>query len=131
MGRTVQIYPPPVSSAPFLVATFDDVGTLISTQTAGTWAEAEAWTGRASPNGQGRAPVGATDTADLLTGVREIAAFLGWTKHAAQHRIDGGLLPHFHVGRTICARRSTLNAWLAEADITSMAAREAEHGQRR
>lgn len=57
-----------------------------------------------------------TDKADLLYGVKAIAAFLSVPSRAAQHRIDQGVIPTFRIGASICARRSTLNAWLAECE---------------
>lgn len=66
--------------------------------------------------------------ADLLYGVKAIAAFLGLTDRQAQHRIDDGALPTFRLGGrargTICARRSTLRDHLAQLE---RAAREADH----
>ena len=53
------------------------------------------------------------DTADILWRVKPIAAFLGLSEKAAQHRIDKGEVPTFRMGGTICARRSTLLAWIA------------------
>lgn len=58
--------------------------------------------------------------ADLLYGVKAIAAFLGLTERQAQHRIDDGALPTFRLGGkkrgTICARRTTLRAHLAKLE---------------
>lgn len=56
------------------------------------------------------------NAADLLYGVKAIAAFLGLTERQAQHRIDDGEIPTFRMGGkkrgTICARRSSLRTWL-------------------
>ena len=54
--------------------------------------------------------------------MKAIAGFLQLPARAAQHRIDQGVIPTFRLGGSICARRSTLNAWLAE--------QEAAHGDR-
>jgi hypothetical protein len=62
---------------------------------------------------------------DLLYGAKAIAGFLGLPRRAAEHRIDAGLIPTFKMGGTICARRSTLNAWLAEAEARAQAERDA------
>ena len=58
--------------------------------------------------------------ADLLYGVPAIAAFLGLSRHQAQHRIDAGDLPTFRLGGkkggTICARRTSLRDHLAKLE---------------
>lgn len=63
--------------------------------------------------------------ADLLYGVKAIAAFLGLTRPQAQHRIDRGELPTFRLGEgvrgTICARRTTLRAHLAKLEREAQA----------
>lgn len=51
--------------------------------------------------------------ADLLYQVPAIAKFFGMTEKQARHRIERGEIPTFRMGGTICARRSTLTAWLA------------------
>ena len=68
------------------------------------------------------------ERSDLLHGVKAIAAFLNMGARVAQHRIDKGEVPTFKLGKNICARRSTLNAWLAgcEAKAREEAARAAE-----
>ena len=58
---------------------------------------------------------------DLLHGVQAIADFLGMRRHATQHRIDQGLIPTFKLGAIVCARRSTLNGWLAECEAKARA----------
>ena len=59
--------------------------------------------------------------ADLLVGVDAIAAYLGYTRSAAQHLIDEQTMPVFRIGRRVHARRSTLNAWLAECEAKARA----------
>ncbi len=54
--------------------------------------------------------------ADLLYGAKAIATFLGLTEKQARHRIENGQIPAFTIGTTICARRSTLNKWLADKE---------------
>lgn len=58
------------------------------------------------------------DKADILYGVPEIAAFMGMTARQVYHLRDSGALPTFTLpgGGKVCARRSTLNAWLAEQE---------------
>lgn len=63
----------------------------------------------------------ASDEADVLYQVRSIAAFLGMPEKAARHRIEAGEVPTFKIGRIVCARRSTLNAWLAECEAAALA----------
>lgn len=60
--------------------------------------------------------MGDTETAGLLVGVEAIAAFLGYTKTAAQHLIDKGALPIFRIGSRVHARRSSLNAWIGDLE---------------
>ncbi len=56
----------------------------------------------------------ALERADLIHGVEAIASFLAVRKRTAQHWIETqDDLPVFRVGRSICARRADLNAWLA------------------
>jgi hypothetical protein len=50
------------------------------------------------------------DTADLLYGVPSIAKFLGLKPNAVYHLVATGRVPHFKIGKTICARRAKLIA---------------------
>lgn len=61
------------------------------------------------------------ESADILHQYAEIGAFLRMTPKQVQHRIIAGEIPHFRIGRIVCARKSTLLAWLAdqEAKCTS------------
>ena len=45
---------------------------------------------------------------DLLHGIPAIAAHLTMTVRQAGYQIEKGLLPTFRMGRTVCARKSTL-----------------------
>jgi hypothetical protein len=56
------------------------------------------------------------ENSDLLYGVPAIAAFLGLRTKQARHRISDGTIPSFRIGGTICARRSSLAAWLEECE---------------
>ena len=47
--------------------------------------------------------------ADLLTGVEEIARFIGWPLRKTQHQIASGRLPVKRFGQTIIARKSELD----------------------
>ena len=61
-----------------------------------------------------------TDTSnpagDLLYGAHRIAEFLGITQRAAYHLIETKRIPFFKIGKTVCARRSTLAARIAELE---------------
>lgn len=57
--------------------------------------------------------------ADLLYGVPAIAKFLGIRDKQARPKIDRGLIPSFRIGGTICSRRATLKAWLAEQEAAA------------
>ena len=56
---------------------------------------------------------------DLLYGVPAIARFLRLRERQARHRIDNGTIPTFRLDGTICARESSLNAWLAEREAAA------------
>lgn len=53
---------------------------------------------------------------EMLYGTKAIAEFLGIRPRQALHLMEQGRLPHFHIGRVLCANRSTLRAWLAEQE---------------
>lgn len=54
--------------------------------------------------------------ADLLYGMPAVARHLGLKVPQARHLSDKGTIPTFKVGKMTCARRSTLDAWLAERE---------------
>ena len=56
------------------------------------------------------------NSADLLHGVPAIAAFMGLEERQARHLADTTNIPTFKIGGRICARRSSLRAWLAECE---------------
>ncbi len=56
---------------------------------------------------------------ELLYGCRAVADYLGIKPRQALYLIEAGRLPVFREGRTICTRRSTLDAWLAHRDATA------------
>ena len=62
--------------------------------------------------------------ADLLTGYQSIGDYLGWDRRQAEHRSTTGEIPTFKIGRTVCARMSSLDAHIAKLD-------EVANGQRR
>ena len=65
--------------------------------------------------------------ADLLYGVPAIAIFLGLGNRQVYHLKETGALPTFTLGETgkICARRSTLNQWLADQEAKARTAETA------
>lgn len=67
-------------------------------------------------------------TPDMLYGVPSISQFLGLKRRQAQYLIEKGRLPIFRPGdgKVICARRSTLTAWLAEQETAYASRRGGE-----
>ncbi len=68
-------------------------------------------------NGAERRP--ADGRSELLHGAQDIAAFLGLTVRQVERHIAQSNLPVFRLGRTVCARRSSLDRWLAELENQS------------
>jgi hypothetical protein len=56
------------------------------------------------------APEAKSNAADFLYGTAAIAAHLGIRHRQAEHLIFSGRLPAFKIGKTVCARRSKLDA---------------------
>lgn len=52
---------------------------------------------------------------DLLVGAGAIAKFLGVSPRQVYRLTYDGLVPHFKLGGSVAARRSSLAKWLAEA----------------
>jgi len=59
------------------------------------------------------------ENSDLLYGVAAIASYLGLTEKQARHRTQQGTIPTFKMGSVVCARRSSLRAWLANLESQS------------
>ena len=53
---------------------------------------------------------------DLLLGAPSIARFLGLNSRQVYRLIYCGIIPHFKLGGSVSARRSTLSKWLAEQE---------------
>lgn len=53
---------------------------------------------------------------DLLVGAKAIAAHLGLTERQAHHLLFTKRLPALKLGGRVAARKSTLAAWLADAE---------------
>lgn len=49
---------------------------------------------------------------DLLSGVRQIAEYLGEPKRRTEYLAERGLIPVFRIGSRVCARKSELAAAL-------------------
>ena len=58
---------------------------------------------------------------DLLYGVEAIAGHLSLTKRQALHLHEKSEIPTFKMGRTVCARRSTLAAHFAAQEAVARA----------
>ncbi len=56
----------------------------------------------------------------LLYGVQAIADFLGVRKRQALGLIERGHLPHYHVGKIVCANRATVTAWLRDREAQAL-----------
>ncbi|KNY13097.1 hypothetical protein AKG11_30975 [Shinella sp. SUS2] len=54
--------------------------------------------------------------ADFLYGVPAIAGYLGMREKQVRNRIEQKVIPTFKIKGTICSRRSTLDAWVAEQE---------------
>lgn len=59
---------------------------------------------------------------DLLYGMPAIARHLNIRPRQAHHLKEKGGLPIFDLAGVLCARRSTLNAWIADRERTARAA---------
>ena len=67
--------------------------------------------------------------ADLLWGYEAIGEFLGLGTQAVKHRARKGQLPVFKRGRTPCATKSGLRAWLAKQMTQAEAAARRTEGR--
>lgn len=63
------------------------------------------------------------ERADLLYGVPAIAEYMRLTARQVYHLKDSGAIPTFTLDgiSTVCARRSTINAWLADQEAKATA----------
>lgn len=51
--------------------------------------------------------------ADVLRGADAIAIWMGFNRRTIYHLTANGTLPTFRMGDIVCARKSTLTAWIA------------------
>lgn len=63
------------------------------------------------------------EKSDVLYGLKAIAEHLRLTPNQAKHRVAQGLLPTFKMGGTVCARRSSIDAALAEREAAARGGR--------
>ncbi|WP_018264033.1 hypothetical protein [Methylobacterium sp. WSM2598] len=62
----------------------------------------------------------ADDRLDILAGYEAISDFVGIPVSKLKYRAKIGSIPLFHLGRTPCARRDALRAWIASAERVSL-----------
>lgn len=65
-----------------------------------------------------RIPSSMNDT-DLLHGLSAIAEHLRLSTDQVRYLANKYGLPTFKFGKTVCARRSSVNAWLAKSEIAN------------
>ena len=56
---------------------------------------------------------------DLLYGLEDIGEHVGLTARQVEHLVAKGELPTFKMGRTVCARRSTLAEHFAAQEVAA------------
>ena len=62
------------------------------------------------------------EVSDVLNGYAEIGKFMGCTERQAEWRCTNGGVPTFKIGRSVCARRSTLRRWMDEQEAAAKGA---------
>lgn len=65
----------------------------------------------------------ASNSAGLLHGLAEIARYLSMRPRTAKHHHEAGSLPTFRIGRGVCARKATLDRWLADREAAAARAK--------
>lgn len=61
-----------------------------------------------------------TDDTELLVGHKAIARFLGLSPRFVSWHDEQGRLPTFRVGKSVCARKSTMRQWLDQMEQNGM-----------
>ena len=61
------------------------------------------------------------ESADLLYGAPAIAEHLRLRLRQVHHLAATGKLPTFKIGKTVCARRSSLATWIVEREAAALA----------
>ena len=67
-----------------------------------------------------------------LRGAEEIAAFLygsGHERRKVYHLVETARLPHFRLGNLVCARRTTLMAWIEDQETCGRPGPRVEPGR--
>lgn len=64
-----------------------------------------------------------TTETELLTGHKAIARFLGLSPRQVSWHDEQGNLPTFRIGRTVCARKTTLVQWIEQQEQASKGAK--------
>lgn len=59
---------------------------------------------------------------DILRGAAAIAEFMGSPRRVIYHQASKGNLPTFRMGDIVCARKSTLRAWIAAQEAAGRVA---------
>lgn len=63
---------------------------------------------------------------DIVSGAPAIAKALGLSERQVRLHHEKRRIPTFKIGKTVCARRSTLNAWLASLEAAATSDRKAQ-----
>ena len=53
---------------------------------------------------------------DMLYGAAAIGSYIGLPRRTIYHAVANDHIPHFKIGDSICARKSTLTKWIAEQE---------------
>lgn len=53
---------------------------------------------------------------DLLVGAKQIAHYLGISQRVVYRLTYDGIMPHFKLGGSVAARRSSLSRWMDEQE---------------
>ena len=59
---------------------------------------------------------------DVLRGAAAIASFMGFDRRTIYHLAAKGALPVFKMGDIVCARKSTLLAWIKQQETNAKVA---------
>lgn len=60
---------------------------------------------------------------EILSGVKEIARFLGLKPRQVSWHAERGNIPIFRIGATICSRKATLIQWIEEQEAAGKSPR--------
>ena len=65
----------------------------------------------------------AKSTGLMLYGVKSIADFLGIRPRQALHLVEQDRIPHYRIGRIVCANQNTIRQWLADQEAAGKGGR--------